>query len=69
MREYRVRYQQCDDGWIVATVPELPGAVSQGRTMDEARFMIRDAIQELLASYREREDAAGAVYESVLVEA
>lgn len=57
MPEYRVRYTRGEDGWILATVPELPGAISQGRTMDEARDMIQDAIRELLASYRD--DAEG----------
>jgi predicted RNase H-like HicB family nuclease len=69
MREYRVRFQQIEDGWIMATVPELPGAITQGRDMDEAREMIRDAIRELLAYYRERDQAPNAVYESVMVEA
>jgi predicted RNase H-like HicB family nuclease len=49
-----VIFQQSEDGWIVATAPELPGAISQGRTMEEARFMIKDAIELLLESYRER---------------
>jgi predicted RNase H-like HicB family nuclease len=53
-REYLVVYEKSDEGWIVATAPELPGAFSQGRTMEEARFMIKDAIALLLESYRER---------------
>ncbi len=28
-REYTVVYQVIEDGWIMATVPELPGAVRQ----------------------------------------
>jgi len=27
-REYTVIYQEVEDGWIMATVPELPGAVT-----------------------------------------
>jgi len=30
-------FEQGDDGWIVASVPEVPGALSQGRTREEAR--------------------------------
>ncbi len=30
-REYTAVYQTVEDGWIMATVPELPGAVTQGR--------------------------------------
>ncbi len=33
--------------------PELPGAVTQGRTLEEARFMIKDAIELLLQLYEE----------------
>jgi predicted RNase H-like HicB family nuclease len=53
-REYTVVYQTVEDGWIMATVPELPGAVSQGRDLDEARMMIKDAVKLLLESYREK---------------
>jgi len=30
-------FEQGDDGLIVASVPEVPGALSQGRTREEAR--------------------------------
>lgn len=42
------------EGWWVATCPEIPGAITQGRTLDEARFMLRDAIKELGAARREK---------------
>ena len=29
-REYTVVYQPIEDGWIMATVPELPSAVTRG---------------------------------------
>jgi predicted RNase H-like HicB family nuclease len=28
-------FEQGDEGWIVASVPEVPGALSQGRTREE----------------------------------
>ncbi len=52
-REYTVVCQTVEDGWIMATVPELPGAISQGRDLEEARMMIKDAVELLLDSYRE----------------
>jgi predicted RNase H-like HicB family nuclease len=38
-----------DDGWIVARVVEVPGAMSQGRTREEARENVLDALQLMLA--------------------
>jgi len=68
--EYTVIYQKIEDGWIMATVPELPGAVTQGRTMAEARKMIKDAVKLLILTYREnaQKDASGeAIYETIKV--
>ncbi len=70
-REYTVVYQPIEDGWILATVPELPGAVTQGRTMKEAREMIKEAVELLLESYREnaaKEMPGNAVWETLSVE-
>lgn len=54
-REYTVVYQIIEDGWIMATVPELPGTVTQGRTMKEAREMIQEAVTLLAESCREQD--------------
>lgn len=67
MRDYLVVYQQSPDGWIVATVPELPGAVTQGRTMAEARENIRDAIELILDHCRETAKGSDATWELVAV--
>ena len=70
-REYTVVYQPIEDGWIMATIPELPGAVTQGRTMKEAREMIKEAVALLLESYREnaaKEAPSNAVWETLSVE-
>lgn len=37
-------------------MPEIPGAVSQGRTLEEAREMIKDAVKLLLEVRREDAD-------------
>ena len=70
-REYRVLYQEVEDGWIMASVPDLPGAVTQGRDRDEARMMIREAVELLLESDRDHaiQDSSGhAQWETMLVE-
>lgn len=38
-----------EDGWIVARVIEVPGAMSQGRTRDEARENVIDALRLVLS--------------------
>ena len=44
-----IMYEEPDeDGWIVARIVEVPGAVSQGRTQDEARDNVIDALQLML---------------------
>jgi predicted RNase H-like HicB family nuclease len=41
-------YEPDEDGWIVASIPEVPGTHSQGRTRDEARANVIDALQTML---------------------
>lgn len=41
-----------EGGGYVAFVEELPGAITQGHTLDEARENLRDAIQLLLEANR-----------------
>jgi predicted RNase H-like HicB family nuclease len=52
-------YEDGDDGWIVSSVPAVPGALSQGRTRDEARENVLDALALMLSpepgDKRERE--------------
>jgi len=46
-REFTAVYEQ-DGEWIFASVPELPGASGQGRTVEEAREDLRQAILLML---------------------
>ena len=43
-----IRYEDAGDGWVVALIPEVPGAMSQGRTREEARANVIDALQTVL---------------------
>jgi len=38
------------DGWIVARIPQVRGAISQGATRTQARENVIDALRELLAA-------------------
>ena len=40
------------EGWVTAWVEELPGAISQERTIEEARESLKEAIQLILDSRR-----------------
>ncbi|MDP6155820.1 MAG: type II toxin-antitoxin system HicB family antitoxin [Candidatus Thermoplasmatota archaeon] len=42
---FKVVIQQDEDSWYIATVPSLPGCISQGKTEDEALENIREAIE------------------------
>ena len=45
-----IAYEEPDeDGWIVAHVVEVPGAISQGRTREEARENVIDALRLMLS--------------------
>jgi predicted RNase H-like HicB family nuclease len=41
-------YEAGEDGWVVASIPEVPGANSQGRTREEARANVIDALRGIL---------------------
>jgi predicted RNase H-like HicB family nuclease len=41
-------YEAGEDGWVVASVPEVPGANTQGRTREEARANVIDALHGIL---------------------
>jgi predicted RNase H-like HicB family nuclease len=43
-----VRFEDAGEGWVLATIPEVPGAISQGRTREEARTNVIDALRVVL---------------------
>lgn len=47
--DFTISFDSADeDGWIVARVLEVPGAMSQGRTREEARKNVLDALSTVL---------------------
>lgn len=42
-----------ENGWMMAQLAEWPAVITCGRTIEEARAMLLDAAQEMLASYRD----------------
>lgn len=45
--------EQDDQGWYVGQIEELPAAISQGRTIEEVKHNLLDALQLLLEVNRE----------------
>ena len=41
---YTATFELGEDGWWAAQVVEVPEAISQGRTLDEARANVADAL-------------------------
>ncbi|MBS1885666.1 MAG: type II toxin-antitoxin system HicB family antitoxin [Actinobacteria bacterium] len=44
-----ILYEDGDDGWIVASIPAVPGVLSQGRDRDQARENVLDALALMLS--------------------
>ena len=49
---YTVIFEPADEGGFVVTCPALPGLVTEGDTLEEARAMAVDAIRGYIESLR-----------------
>ena len=49
---YTVLFESAEEGGFTATCPALPGLVTEGDTLEEARSMAQDAIRAYLESLR-----------------
>ncbi len=54
---YTVVYEPAEEGGYMVTVPALPGLVTEGDTLEEARAMAEDAIRGYLESLRKHGEA------------
>lgn len=48
--QFKVLIEQDEDGIFVASVPELPGCHTQGKTLEEVRKRIKEVIELVLES-------------------
>lgn len=68
MRHYTAIVEQCTEtGLYVGYVPGMPGAHTQGETMDELRANLREVIEMLLEDGEPVMESHFAGVESVLV--
>ena len=49
-------YEQ-DGDWVMGYIVEIPGVNTQGRTLDECRDNLADALRESVAARRDQADA------------
>jgi predicted RNase H-like HicB family nuclease len=56
--ELHAVFEPDENGWVRASIEELPGVISCAPTIDEARQLIRDALDEWLAALTTDERAA-----------
>jgi predicted RNase H-like HicB family nuclease len=52
-------YEEAEEGGYIGYVAELPGANTQGETLEEARENLSEAIQLILESNREEFESIG----------
>jgi len=51
--QYTVYFEPAQEGGYVVTCPALPGLITEGDTIEEARKMAKDAIRAYLESLRQ----------------
>ncbi|MBI2595590.1 type II toxin-antitoxin system HicB family antitoxin [Candidatus Daviesbacteria bacterium] len=51
--QFKILIEQDEDGIYVASVPELPGCYTQGKTLEQVRNRIKEAIELVLESDQE----------------
>ena len=54
--KYRVIIEVDEDGMYIASVPSLPGCISQGKTREEALKNIEDAIKGYIESLKKHDE-------------
>jgi predicted RNase H-like HicB family nuclease len=56
--DLHVVFEPDEQGWVRATIEELPAVITCAPTLDEARDLVRDALDEWLAALTSEERAA-----------
>jgi predicted RNase H-like HicB family nuclease len=71
MKSYTAKYSKISSGYMGQLV-EWPEVITEGKTIEECREMLRDALKEMILAYRQqgREiPLGGDLLEQVLIEA
>jgi predicted RNase H-like HicB family nuclease len=54
--EFTIVLEPAEEGGYTAFIPEVPGAISEGETVEEARENVLDALRELTEYHLSRAD-------------
>ncbi|MFO7996724.1 MAG: type II toxin-antitoxin system HicB family antitoxin [Dehalococcoidia bacterium] len=71
VRSYTAKYTKIGSGYMGQLV-EWPEVITEGKTIEECRDMLRDALREMMEAYRQQGKEiplGGDLLEQVLVEA
>jgi predicted RNase H-like HicB family nuclease len=63
----KVHFEPSDEGGYTVYVPALPGCISEGNTLEEARQNVREAIALYLEPDEERAPPEGGFVEEIVV--
>lgn len=65
--KFRIIIDQDEDGYFVAECPNLPGCISQGKTLQEVKANIKEAIEGYLESLKKHDEPIPpSIYEDVV---
>lgn len=70
LRTYTAKYTRITSGYMGQLV-EWPEVITEGRTLDDCRALLQDALQEMIAAYRQLDreiPAGGGLIEQMPVE-
>lgn len=67
---YTARYTKLSKGYMGQLV-DWPEVITEGKTIEECRELLKDALHEMMLSYQEKGfeiPSSGALFEQVLIE-
>ena len=71
VRSYTAKYTKISSGYMGQLV-EWPEVITEGKTIEECREMLRDALREMILAYKQQEKEiplGGDLLEQMLIEA
>ena len=71
VRGYTAKYTKISSGYM-GQVVEWPEVITEGKTIEECREMLKDALREMILAYKQQEKEiplGGDLIEQMLVEA